>query len=332
MNGAVIALLEQARRLRRAGHDVEVVIPPLSGPADALRDRFIQAGIELVSAVPLDRTDLFVGCTVFAADALFEVVGKKPVIWWIHEGRAGVRHILVTPKAAAVYGQADVLAFPSRAVAEEIYAPALPRSRGRVEIVPGIVAPPEPGPAAQKSVGRPRVLCVGSVYPRKRQSDLVQAIAALQGAAVECVLAGQLFELAEPGRTIAAADPERYILPGGLPPDHVQQLYRSADIFCLPSEDECMPLAPVEAAWHNVPIILSDLEAYRGVWRHGENALLYPVGDVELLAWSVKMLLESSSLRARLARGGRAVTVGFSEARAAAAFDALMEAALAGRR
>ena len=203
---------------------------------------------------------------------------------------------------------------------------------GRVAVVAGIVRPPTPGEAAPKAAGGIRVLCVGSVYPRKRQSDLVQAVARLRGPPLECVLVGDVHTLDEPGASIAQADSVRYRLTGGLAPEQVQALYRSADVFSLPSEDESMPLAPVEAAWHGVPIVLSDLACYQGVWKHGHNALIHPVGDVEMLAWCLRMLIESGELRGRLIEGARRVTAQFDQRRAGIAFETVLADALAGWR
>jgi glycosyltransferase involved in cell wall biosynthesis len=105
--------------------------------------------------------------------------------------------------------------------------------------------------------------------------------------------------------------------------------YQSSDVFCLPSADEYMPLTPVEAAWHGLPVVLSDLECHQDFWRHGVNALIHPVGDVQILAWCLNLLLESPSLRARLAGAGRAVTSRFTEPCVGPLFDAALRDAIA---
>lgn len=175
-------------------------------------------------------------------------------------------------------------------------------------------------------------MCVGSVHPRKRQADLVQAVHMLRHAALDCVLVGQGEMLPESCKAIMQADPDRYICPGGVAPEELGAWYRSADLFCLPSEDESMPLAPVEAAGFGIPVILSDLHCYRDTWRHGYNALIHRVGDVEMLAWYLRMLIESPTIRQRLVAAAREVPLRFSEARAAALFDAALGDAVAAFR
>jgi len=218
-NGAVVALYEQARRLLANGHAVRVLTPNLDGRAAAQLGRFEAAGIAVGQGAVWAEHDVVVGCTIFTADALFDLIGRLPVVWWIHEGIAGVRAVLTQPKAAHVLARADRLIFPSRAVAERLFGPLLANAApGRVEVVAGIVGAPAPGAAAPKAAGTIRILCVGSVYPRKRQTDLAQAVARLRGAALECVMVGDLHKIEEPGASIVQADPARYRLTGGLAP------------------------------------------------------------------------------------------------------------------
>ncbi|MDQ2762025.1 MAG: glycosyltransferase family 4 protein [Pseudomonadota bacterium] len=332
LNGAVTSLLAQARRMIAQGQHVTLLTPRLEGASAALLPSFLEAGAKVVNAANWAEYDVAVGCTVFAADALHDLIGRLPLVWWIHEGRAGVRYFMSNPKTFTVLGHVGKLIFASKPVAEWVFAAVLGElPPGRVEVIPYIVQPPDSRRAdpAPKPPGTVRVLCVGSVYPRKRQSDLVQAVGMLRGRPVECVLVGEIYRpLDATGEQIARADPERFRLTGGLQPDAVRGYYRSADVFSLPSSDENMPLAPVEAAWHDVPVVLSDLKCYEGIWRHGVNALIHPVGDVEMLAWYVRMLIESAAIRQRLVAAGRTVAARFGERRAGALFDAALEEAI----
>lgn len=327
LNGAVVALLEQARRMVANGHRVTVLTPPLEGGNAALLHRFHEAGVQVVNTAVAADHDIAVGCTVFAADALHDLLEHLPIVWWVHEGRAGAHYILTHPKAARVMERAGKVIFPSRSVAERVCAIVLgSQTPVHVDVVPGLVPAPPSVASAAKPPGHLRVLCVGTVYPRKRQTDLVQAVAMLRGRPIECVLVGEVVHpLGGPGEQIARASPERFKLTGGLQQGAVCAYYRSADVFSLPSSDESMPLAPIEAAWHDVPVVLSDLECYAGIWRHGVNALIHPVGDVEMLAWYLRILIESQGIRERLVAAGRAVAARFGESRAGALFDAALE-------
>jgi glycosyltransferase involved in cell wall biosynthesis len=332
-NGAVIALLQQARHMRARGDAVTIQTPPLGGTATALAAAFRDLGVEIVERSVLEQHDVVVGCTVFAAENLARVIGQKPTVWWIHEGRAGVNSLLARPSSLNVLYRVTKLIFGSRGVVEKLWPSLLGNlPPGRVEVVPSLIPPPPPGETVPRLPGRRRVVCVGTLCPRKRQVDLLRAVSMMPSAPIECVLIGDYVAVDPPGEETIRADPTRFVLTGGLPPERVHAWYRSSDIFCLPSGDECMPIAPVEAAWHGVPALLSDLECYEGVWRHGVNALMHTVGDVEMLAWHLRMLVESPSLHARLSAAGRTVPFRFSEQRSAAMFDAVLQEAAASSR
>jgi glycosyltransferase involved in cell wall biosynthesis len=330
LNGAVMALLHLVRRMRAGGDSVTILTPRLTGAATALDGAFRETGAEIVNTIAGGQYDVAVGCTVFAAGMLERLVGRVPTVWWIHEGRAGVSSLFARPSAMQTLAHVGKLIFPSRGVVERIWTPLLGNlPPGRVEVIPYVIPPPPPTQAMERQPGRARVICVGTLCQRKRQADLVQAVSRLQGAPVECVLIGDNIGLDPPADELIRANPDRYVLTGGLQPEALSAWLRSSDVFCLPSGDECMPIAPVEAAWLGVPVVLADLECYEGVWRHGINALIHPVGDVELLAWYLRMLLESPALRARFARAVRAVPLRFTEQRVGPLFDAALREAIA---
>ena len=329
LNGAVTALLRQVRYLRARGDSVTVAVPPLSGPSAALAGAFQAAGAVLTgNRIRASEYDVAVGCTVCVDDTMAVLVNRLPTVWWVHEGRGGLGLVMSSMTAQATMSQVTKLVFPARGALANLWSPLLGRDAGgRVEIVPNIVPLAEPGETIARE--GPRILCVGSVYPRKRQADLVRAVAWIRPLSVHCVLAGELTALAPPGPEIVAANPQRFLLPGGLQPDAINTWYRSSDIFCLPSSDENMPLTPLEAAMYGLPVILSDLECHEGLWRHGANALIHPVGDIEMLAWSIRMLIEAPALRQRLAANARATALRFSERRAGQMFASVLEDAIA---
>jgi glycosyltransferase involved in cell wall biosynthesis len=331
LNGAVVALLQQVRYMRGCGDSVTVLTRSLTGSAAALEQSFRESGAEIVNSFTPGKYDVLVGCTVFAADVLERALEWMPTAWWIHEGRAGVDFIVRRSSAVQTLMRVGKLIFPSRGAVERLWSPLLGTlPPGRVDVIPYLIPPPPSGEAVGRQPGVTRVVCVGTISPRKRQIDLLQAISMLPGASVQCVLIGENQDLEPPDDELIRANPSRFLLTGGLSPEAVQTWYRSSDVFCLPSADECMPIAPVEAAWHGIPIVLADLECYEDVWRHGINALVHRVGDAEMLAWYLRMLIESPSLRARFSKAAREVALRFTEQRGGALFNAALQEAIAG--
>src|SRR3954452_18969888 len=92
---------------------------------------------------------------------------------------------------------------------------------------------------------------------------------------------------------------------GALEPDELERLYRAADVFAFPSVKEGFGLAALEALAAELPVVASDLDAFRG-FLDDRSARLVGVGDVTALA---RALLE-------VARGGRPRGGGRAVARA----------------
>ena len=190
-------------------------------------------------------------------------------------------------------------------------------------MIPLGIPPIEPPPATRAEGPELRVVSIGSVYPRKRHEDLIRAAALYPGPA-KCVIAGKFYSLPEDCLSLIASNPDRYELAGEIGHDAVLRLVAGADVFCLPSDSEVLPLTTLEAAMLERPMVLSDLRVYDGLWRHGHNCLLYPVGAIGMLAQSLGMLAGNTELRTRLGTAARRTAAPYTEAAFFARFDALL--------
>ncbi len=79
-------------------------------------------------------------------------------------------------------------------------------------------------------------------------------------------------------------------------------LYDEAQVFCLPSREEGLSNALLEAQSRGVACVVSDIRANRFVVRDGENGLVVPVGDASALASAVAGLLGDAARREKLGR------------------------------
>lgn len=73
----------------------------------------------------------------------------------------------------------------------------------------------------------------------------------------------------------------------------------AADVFCLSSLWEAVPLAAQEAVQLGVPIVATDVGGLRELIRDGESGRLVPKNDEVELARALSEALTSSELRAR---------------------------------
>ncbi|HMN97891.1 MAG TPA: glycosyltransferase family 4 protein [Miltoncostaeaceae bacterium] len=186
---------------------------------------------------------------------------------------------------------------------------ALARATGRdVRLIEnGVVcgAPPDDRPTS----GAPRVLYAGVLTPRKGVVDLLEASRLLDGRGVrhEVVLAGGTPDegpaAEEAVRSAAHKSPARFI--GPQPHDEMDALFRSADVFCLPSWWEAMPLSVLEAMAAGAPVVATRVGDVARAVEDGVTGRLVTPRQPEELADALEPILRDSRLRTAMGRAGR---------------------------
>jgi glycosyltransferase-like protein len=177
--------------------------------------------------------------------------------------------------------------------------------------------------------GRPLVLAVGGIEPRKGSDTLMRALAEIKAnrevAPVLAVVGGHSFQdhrpyrervlglLPELGLTIDAD----VVLVGTVPDADIPAWYAAADVLAFPSVKEGFGLAVLEAMSAGVPVVTSDLPVFREYLVQGRDALLVSVGDVDALADALLAVLTDESLRAGLVAAGKEVVQRFTWAESA---------------
>jgi glycosyltransferase involved in cell wall biosynthesis len=82
-------------------------------------------------------------------------------------------------------------------------------------------------------------------------------------------------------------------------------LLDAADVFVLPSRQEGMPLAALEAMDAGLPVVATDVIGTAEVVAHGRTGTLVPPQDPARLAEALAELLADPDLRQRHAEAGR---------------------------
>jgi glycosyltransferase involved in cell wall biosynthesis len=321
VSGAALLMLRLARHLVERGDICDVMaILSHDGP---LRARHASLGIRHRITADFKDYDVVIANTVFAASIVSPAAKFTKTVWWIHEGENGLDSVRASPADRVAFEDATAIVFQTEHQRDGIYRPLL-GDPARVFVIPVGIDVPVAGPSMTKT--RPfRVVSVGTIDERKRHGDLIRAAAALGRDDVECAIIGPFFWLEEDARRIAAGNPDRFKI---LQASHADTLawLRSADLFCLPSSAESQPVSVLEAAALAKPLTLTDLPSYRGIWRHEENCLLAPVGDIDVLAGALSTLLDSAELRERLGSAARATAGQFTEIAFLERFDAMLDA------
>ena len=181
----------------------------------------------------------------------------------------------------------------------------------------------------------PRVLYVGLLTPRKGVLDLLEAsrLLAEQGVDHELRLLG-----GTPDEGPAAAVPvleaarDHATLLGTRAPEDMPQEYAAADVFCLPSWWEAMPLSVLEAMAAGLPVVASDVgDVSRLVTP--ECGRVVPMKSPGLLAEALRPLVEDVEARRRSGEAARErARTAFSSAATASAIGALYDELRPGER
>ena len=183
----------------------------------------------------------------------------------------------------------------------------------RLVTVPNGIVPRGPGPgqqAARAALGLGPddlvVMTVGRLMVQKGQRYLVAAmpdlVARFPRLAVVVVGGGYLAEDLE--RQADDLGVGRFLhLPGHR--SDARMLLDAADVFALPSLQEGMPLAAIEAMDVGLPVVATDVIGTAEVVAHGVTGTLVPARDPSALGVALAELLADPGLRRRYGRAGR---------------------------
>jgi glycosyltransferase involved in cell wall biosynthesis len=153
------------------------------------------------------------------------------------------------------------------------------------------------------------ILCVGRLTPVKGQHLLIDAVGKLaqQGRRVRLRLVGG-GEDESSLRECAArlASPESVVFEGAVNQDRIRGFYATADVFCLPSFAEGLPVVLMEAMAMGIPCVSTSIAGIPELIRNEVDGLLVPASDIEALVDALARLMDDGALRERLAASGRA--------------------------
>lgn len=92
---------------------------------------------------------------------------------------------------------------------------------------------------------------------------------------------------------------------GVIPHEQVNEIYRLADIFVIPSFFEGTPVALLEAMFNGLPIIGSNVNGINTLIKHKKNGLLFEKGNINLLTNNIKQLIEKKNLANKLGEAAK---------------------------
>jgi glycosyltransferase involved in cell wall biosynthesis len=155
-----------------------------------------------------------------------------------------------------------------------------------------------------------RVLCVANYERRKGLEDLVRAVATIcKEIPVTLTVVGAEMEAGHRQQLQALAGElgvsNRVNLSGPVPIQEIGAWYEQADIFCLPSYNEGLPMSLLEAMATSLPLVASSVGAVPQLVRDGVDGYLFEAGDRERLTALLLKLLKDPQHASALGRNGR---------------------------
>jgi phosphatidylinositol alpha-mannosyltransferase len=156
--------------------------------------------------------------------------------------------------------------------------------------------------------GTPNLLFVGRFEARKGLMYLLRAYRILRRSGHHCrlLLVGTGPQLGEARRYVYTRRLTGVEFLGRVSDEDKMRWFATADIFVSPATgQESFGIVLLEAMAAGVPIVCSDIHGYKGVVKRGEQALLVPPSNAEVLAAAIGELLGDPERRARMAAAGR---------------------------
>ncbi|MBN1306072.1 MAG: glycosyltransferase family 4 protein [Anaerolineales bacterium] len=153
---------------------------------------------------------------------------------------------------------------------------------------------------------RKLLLTVGRLVHQKAQEVLIEAMPAILAGHADLllVIAGEGHKRQKFEALVTQFDlGEQIKLPGNR--DDITELLALTDIFVLPSRWEGLPMALLEAMGSGLPVVATAVEGTRDVITDGEQGILIPPEDRELLAQAIIHLLKDETLRQELGESAR---------------------------
>ena len=152
---------------------------------------------------------------------------------------------------------------------------------------------------------------VGSLIKRKANSHLLQAVVRLKKSSAipfHVVLVGEGPDRAALTALVNELGLHDDVTFAGFQNNPMSWI-AAMDIMVLASAREGFSLVTLEAMFLGKPVIISDIVGPNELVTNNLNGLLFPYGDIEKLAASLKMLIESDSLRKQYGAAGRQIAL-----------------------
>lgn len=159
------------------------------------------------------------------------------------------------------------------------------------------------------------IFCAARLIERKGQHYLIRAVKLLrdEGVDVDLSLAGtgdSLNDYQKLSKNLGVYDHVKFL--GYIPREDIPKYYQASDVFCLPSYNEGMSLAALEALGAGLPLILTRTGGSEKLVEEGVNGYIHAWGDVDTLVGYLRQLSYNRPLLQQMGVASRKKAYQFS--------------------
>jgi glycosyltransferase involved in cell wall biosynthesis len=172
----------------------------------------------------------------------------------------------------------------------------------------------QPGPRIPDN-GQLHVVCVARLIERKGQHHLIEAVKRICDADVDVLLSlvgtgDSKREYENLACSLGIQARVRFL--GYISRDEISDCYKTAHIFVLPSYNEGMSLAVLEAMAAGLPVVVTRTGGTAELVEQGVNGYIFDWGDVDTLSGQLLNLARNRDLARRMGAASRARAVDYS--------------------
>jgi glycosyltransferase involved in cell wall biosynthesis len=272
-----------------------------------------QLSRKLIQAAQYDASFAFAGVPAGAVSWALKRTANLPYLVSLHgadvpgfEARYAYLYPALKPLVRRIWQEAAVVTSISPAHRQLAHATlaGLP-----IRVIPNGVDTDVFHPRAEpRDRGRLEFVCVGRLIERKGQHHLLRAFARLQASGMPAHL--RLIGVGDAERALRRLADELNLsrdvtFAGPLAHAQVAEAYRQADVFVLPSQNEGMSVAVLEAMASGLPVIVTPTAGAPGLVSDGVEGRIVPWADVPALAAALRQLAHDPAGRLRLGAAAR---------------------------
>ncbi len=159
---------------------------------------------------------------------------------------------------------------------------------------------------------KPIILTIGTASKRKGWIELFDALEVLKQQNVDFFAVGihtGAHEIDFASEIEKRGLSSCFLGMNGVPPETLNKIYNTADIFCLPTHSEGMANVVIEAMSSGLAVLTTDVGGHNEIVNNGVNGILVPAHNAEVLAEKLLALLKDKERRETLGAAARTFIV-----------------------